>query len=156
MGELKLSNYFNLIDLAVKTDESTTVELLNDTQMLIVQHGAQIILDCSPLMPTTGRNPAMEWEEIRLVTQSNGSLTQSKRSTLFTSTNTGRIKTSGPLNRYLNIPNANALDVAQVADNGIYSCTACSTSGCKTASVTIFMLGSLFELVLGQENGKCS
>ena len=156
MDELKASNYFNLIDLAVKTQEAATIELLNDTQMIIVQHGAQIVLDCSPMMPTSGRviNPAREWEEIRLVTQGDGSLKEFGKPRRFTSFRASRIKTDGALNRYLNITYANALEIGQVADNGIYTCSACSTTGCRTASITIFMLGSLFDLVQGQENGK--
>lgn len=58
------------------------------------------------------------------------------------------------LGRLLNVTYANILQRAESADNGIYTCTACTTTGCKSASVTIFMLGTLFDLVQGEENGK--
>ena len=155
MEELKSSNYFKLIDMALKSGESATVELVDSEQMLIAQHGSRIILDCSPLMVDAGRplSPNMEWKEIRLATGSDGVLVKEDRPKFFT-TSPDRISITGELGRYLNITSANIVSREEVEDNGIYTCTVCAASRCKSASVTIFILGTLFELEKGKENGK--
>ena len=155
MEELKFSNYFNLIDMALKTDESATVELVDDSQMLIAQHGSHIVIDCNPVMPIAGQplSPSMDWEEFRLALGSDGELFRDERPRHF-GTRFDRIMITGPLNRYLNITSANILQQAEVADSGVYVCMACTTAGCQSASLTIYMLGTLFDLVEGEQDGK--
>ena len=154
MEDLKHSNYFNLIDLALKTDEAAMVELSEDTQMLIAQHGSRITLDCSSLMSTGQPLNPMQWEEFRLARGKDGVLVQDVRPRFFSSGFPDRITITGPLSRYLNITYANIVEQGEVADNGVYVCTACTTTGCRSSNLTIFMVGTLFELVQGEENGK--
>ncbi len=154
MEDLKIENYPNLIDLALKTDETAMVELVADEeQMLIAQHGSRIILDCSTLMSSGQPLSPMQWREFLLTPGSNGVLVQDARPRFFSSF-PDRVSITGLLNRYLNISYANIVQRAETADNGVYVCTACTTTGCRTANVTIYMLGTRFNLVQGNENGK--
>ena len=154
MEDLKFSNYFQLIDMALKDGESTTVEMGEEDQMLIAQHGANIILDCNPFMLSSGRpvSPNMEWKEFRLAPGRDGILVQSERPRFFASSS--RIIISGEMNRFLNITSANIVAREEVDDTGVYTCTVCSTSGCRSTRVLVYLLGTLFELEKGEENGK--
>lgn len=152
--ELQIRNFSQLLPLAARTGERVTVEMTEGSQTMITQHGVNILLDCGALVPTTGR-PAeggVTWEIQRFQRDEFGLFFVPRPSFRVIPGMVKRIMTQGPLNSVLNITSSNAIQGGQDADNAVYTCTACTTDGCNSASMTMYLIGNMFRLVEGGEH----
>ena len=154
--KLQLTNYFELITAAAKTGESVMVELLGDTQTVIAQHGVNIVFDCGPLIPETGKplGSGVQWEVRDYSPNQDGLLVPRGRSYAIGHGSQGRKEVGGSLGRYFNITKSNIIQGSQDDDNGLYTCIVCTTSSCRTSSVMLYIIGSMFNLIQGEADGE--
>jgi hypothetical protein len=156
LSDFHFSNYDSLIQVAATFGQSVTVPLTDETQTIIAQHGVNILLDCGPLLTGVEKplGVGARWEVNRLSEEPDGLLVLGRSSYKVASGFRDRIETAGDLDRFLNITRSNIVAASQDADNGVYTCIVCSDIGCQSRSVTIFILGTLFQQVQGERNGE--
>lgn len=155
LGELKVSNTPELIDFSALSGEKVTISLLNDRQTAIVQHHVEVVMDCSPLIEAGGKilGP-VEWTRLSYFEDDDGLLVPRGSEITIYPSKTGRLRAEGELNRYLNITSTNIIRGAEREDNGLYTCTMCTETGCRTSSVMLFLIGSVPKLDSASDNGE--
>ena len=67
---------------------------------------------------------------------------------------TERLKSEGSMNQILNISSTNAIPGAEKKDDGLYTCTACTASGCYSSSVMLFLVGGPPRMNVANNDGK--
>lgn len=153
--DLKISNTPELLQFSALTGEEVTIDLLEETQTAIVQHNVRVIMDCSSLIEAGGKllGP-VEWTRQTYFEDEDGALTPKGREITIYPSDYARLRAEGELNRFLNITRTNIRNGAERADNGLYTCTVCTESGCRTNSVMLFLIGAPPRLDFGADNGE--
>ena len=156
LEDLKISNTPELLQFAALTGEEVTIELLEDTQTAIVQHHVNVIMDCSSLIEAGGKllGP-VEWTRQTYFEDEDGALTpKGSEITIYAGSEKERLRAEGELNRFLNIARTNIRNGAERTDNGLYTCTVCTETGCRMSSVMLFLIGAPPRLDLAADNGE--
>ena len=157
LEELKVSNTPELLQFSALAGEKVTIRLLGETQTAIVQHHVNVVMDCSSFIESSGKilGPA-EWTRQSYVEDEEGALIpKGAEIVVYPGTEQERFRAEGELNRYLNITRTNIGNGAERADNGLYTCTVCAESGCRTSSVMLFLIGAPPRLDFAGDNGEC-
>ena len=152
---LRQTDFSTLLSMAAKSGEKITVPLLEGNQTVIAQNGVNILIDCNSLVPTSGKPlAAIEWNIMHFFL-SDGKMIPQKSGIRPLSGVKTRISTKGEFNRYLNITQSNALQASHDPDTGLYTCTSCTSSGCRSATLMLLLIGNKFKLIQGEPDGEC-
>lgn len=156
LNELKVSNTPQLLEFSALSGSKATIELEDETQTAIVQHHVNVVMDCSPLIELGGKllGP-VEWTRLSYFEDNeNGALFPRGSEAIIYPSKTGRLRSEGELNRYLNITSTNIIRGAERKDNGLYTCTVCTDTGCRSASLMLFLIGAPPSLDFAADNGE--
>ena len=155
LEELKLVNTQQFMELSALTGETATIELLDEMQTAVVQHHVNVMMDCSSLIQSGGKllGP-VEWTRKSYFEDDDGALFPRGSEITIYPSSTDRLRSEGALNRYLNITRTNIMKGAERKDNGLYTCTVCTDTGCRSASVMLFLIGAPPSLDSAADNGK--
>lgn len=155
MEKLMLSNTPELLEFSALSGEEVTIRLLDDKQTAIVQHHVHVVMDCTSLIESGGKllGP-VEWTRMSYKEGDNGFLTPEESEITIYQNKRERLKAEGELNRYLTITSTNIVRGAEGEDNGLYTCTACTETGCRSSSVMLFLIGSAPRLESASDNGE--
>ena len=156
LRDLKVSNTPELLQFAALTGEEVTIRLLGETQTAIVQHHVSVTMDCLSLIESGGKllGP-VEWTRLSYFEDVDGSLSpKGSEITIYPGKESDRLRADGELNRFLNIARTNVKNGAERADNGLYTCTVCTETGCRASSVMLFMIGAPPRLDFAADNGE--
>jgi hypothetical protein len=156
LEDLKISNTPELLQFSALTGEEVTIDLLGETQTAIVQHNVKVIMDCSSLIDAGGKllGPA-EWTRQTYFEDEDGALTpKGSEIIIYPGSENARLRAEGELNNFLNIARTNIRNGAERADNGLYTCTVCTDSGCRMSSVMLFLIGAPPRLDFAADNGE--
>ena len=154
--DLKVSNTPELLQFAALTGEKVTIRLLEETQTAIVQNHVNVIMDCSSLIESGGKllGP-VQWTRLSYFEDEDGALTpKGAEIVIYPGSEHDRLRAEGELNRFLNITDTIIKTGAERADNGLYTCTVCTETGCRMSSVMLFMIGAPPRLDFAADNGE--
>lgn len=154
LEDLKVSNTPELLQFSALTGEKVTIRLLGETQTAIVQHHVNVVMDCSSFIESGGKllGP-VEWTRKSYIEDEEGSFVpKGAEIVIYPSAEHERLRAEGELNRYLNITSTNIRNGAERADNGLYTCTVCTETGCRTSSVMLFLIGAPPRLDFAGDN----
>ena len=155
LEDLKISNTPELLQFSALTGEEVTIDLLEETQTAIVQHNVRVTMDCSSLIEAAGKLLGLvEWTRQTYVEDDDGALIPKGREIIIYPSDSARLRAGGGLNRFLTITRTNIRNGAERADNGLYTCTVCTESGCRTNSVMLFLIGAPPRLDFAADDGE--
>lgn len=141
--EMRMSNTPRLMQYAALSGEKATVRLVEGNQTAVVQHHVNILIDCSSLLKAGGKLlNKVEWRRQSYYTDKDGYLVPRGSEITIYPSSRGRLKAVGAINHILNITSTNILKGAEKDDNGMYSCTVCKGSSCRSASLMLFLIGA--------------
>ena len=154
LGDLKISNTPQLLQFAALSGEKVTISLLDETQTAIVQHRVNVLMECSSLIESGGKllGP-VKWTRQSYFEDEDGSLFPQGSEITIHPSSTDRFRAEGELNRFLNITRTNIIQGAERMDNGLYTCTVCTESGCRSASVMLYLIGAPPRLDFAEDDG---
>ena len=152
LEDIKPERTVEFLQHAACTGEKVMIETLTQRQVAFVQHGVNVIIDCAPLLGNAGKpvSGSFKWTMTTLVPTSNG-LTP-KSIPLKIQVDNHRI-IEGDFDRFLNITATNIFQGRRDTDNGMYTCEACDTNGCFSASVVLHLVGAPPTLKSAEGNG---
>ena len=156
LQDLKISNTPELLQFAALTGEEVTINLLGESQTAIVQHNVRVTMDCTSLIEAGGKllSP-VEWTRLSYFEDEDGSFTPRGREIpIFPGPEHDRLRADGELNRFMHIARTNIINGAEDADNGRYTCTVCTETGCRTSYVMLFLIGAPPRLDFAADNGE--
>ena len=156
IGDLRISNTPELLQFSALTGERVTIRLLEDTQTAIVQNNVNVVMDCSSLIESAGKLLApAQWTRLTYFEGEDGVLSpKGSVITIYPGPETDRLRAEGELSRFLNISRTNIANGAERADNGLYTCTVCTGTGCRSSSVMLFLIGAPPRLDFDADNGE--
>lgn len=157
LEEMKLSNTVNLMRYAALSGEKVTIMMEDENQTAIVQHHVHVVLDCSPLVAEGGKIlGSVKWTRQSYVEGDEEILSpRGVEITIYPSVRqTERLKSEGSMNHILNISRTNAVPGAERKDDGLYTCTVCTTSGCRSSSLMLFLIGGAPRMNYANDDGK--
>lgn len=155
MEKLTVSNTPELLEFSALSGEEVTIHLVDNKQTAIVQHHVNVVMDCTSLIESGGKllGP-VEWTRLSYFEGDDGLLApQGSEITIYQNLKE-RLRAEGELNRYLNITTTNIIRGAEREDNGLYTCTICTETGCRSSSVMLFLIGSVPRLDSASDNGE--
>lgn len=157
LEEMKLSNTVNLMRYTAFSGEKVTIMMEDENQTAVVQHHVHVVMDCSPMVDAGEKliNP-VKWTRQSYVEDDNKVLSpQGLEITIYpTRQRTERLKSEGAMNQILNITHTNAIPGAQRKDDGLYTCTVCTESGCHSSSLMLFLIGGPPRMNYANDDGK--
>ncbi len=157
LEEMKLSNTVNLMRYTAFSGEKVTVMMEDENQTAIMQHHVHVVMDCSPLVNAGEKVVSpVKWTRQSYEEDSNELLSpRGLEITIYPSRRrTERLKSEGTMNHILNITRTNAIPGAQRKDDGIYTCTVCTESGCRSSSLMLFLIGGPPRMNYANNDGK--
>ena len=157
LEEMKLSNTINLMQYTAFSGEKVKIMMEDENQTAIVQHHVHVVMDCSPLVDAGEKliSP-VKWTRQSYAQDGNEVLSpQGLEITIYpTRRRTERLKSEGTMNHILNITRTNAIPGAQRKDDGLYTCTVCTQSGCRSSSLMLFLIGGPPRMNYANNDGK--
>ena len=150
--EMKMINTPRLMQHAAFSGDKVTISLREGNQTAIVQHHVNVVIDCSSLIQSGGNK--VTWTRQSYYTNSDGTLYPKGTEITIYKSSKGRLQVTGALGHILNITSTNIIQGAERDDNGMYSCTVCKGNSCKSAKITLFLIGAPPRMNFVDDNGK--
>lgn len=154
LADIKEENSAEYLQYTACTGEKVMIETLSETQTAFVQHGVNVVIDCAPLLGNAGKpvGGPFQWTRTELVTTESGLVTKSGPHEIKAKSSSHRI-VGGEFDRFLTFSNTNIFQGRRDPDNGIYTCEACDSNRCFSASVVLYLIGAPPQLESAQDNG---
>ena len=157
LQDMKLSNTVGLMPYAALSGEKVTIMMEDENQTAIVQHHVHVVMDCGPLV-TAGEKlvKPVKWTRQSYVEDEKEILSpRGLEIIIYPSRHRNeRLKSEGTMNHILNISSTNAIPGAQRKDDGLYTCTVCTESGCRSSSLMLFLIGGPPRMNYANNDGK--
>ena len=141
---------------AAFSGEKVTIMMEDTNQTAIVQHHVHVVMDCTPLINAGGKIlGSVTWTRQSYVEEGDQILSpRGVEFIIYPSVQSNeRLKSEGSMNHILNISSTNAVPGGERKDDGLYTCTACTASGCRSSSVMLFLVGGPPRMNTAKDDG---